>query len=446
MKRSTALFFARVAAICAYAAVVLTPALVIYIISPRAAQRTFFLQVGLVSSLLAFPMLALQPVLSARMKWLDRLFGLDRILAFHKAMAITSGVLILTHPVALSLDSMDLYLFTSLYLPWNIQFGKLGFLVLLVLIIAALLYRVVHRTYERWRWLHNLLALVLLAVGIIHALQSGRDMASAPMQLIFYALLALGIGFYVAHKLIGPARRKKRHFHVADMASENNRVWTVTLKPSPVARSMRHFPGQFQFITPIGNGELPKEEHPFTISSYYPENDLHASTIKESGDFTSFIGQLRPGDRVTVQGPFGRFSYLLYPDEKEFVFMAGGIGITPFMSMLRHMAFTKAEVRVFLFYANRIEKDITFFEELDRMARSKPPKLTVVHVLESPPNGWQHETGRISREMIERQLDGNIERKAFYICGPPPMMRKMIQIVHQFGVPRRHIHWERFAL
>ncbi len=446
MKRSKALFLARVSAICAYAAVVLAPALVIYIISSRAAQRTFFLQVGLVSSLLAFPMLALQPVLSARMKWLDRLFGLDRIYAFHKAMAITSGVLILIHPVALSLDSMDLYLFTSLYLPWNIQFGKLGFLILLVLIIAAFLHRVVHRTYERWRWLHNLLALVLLAVGIIHAVQSGRDMTSAPMQLIFYALLAMGIGFYMAHKLIGPARRKKRHFAVVEVASENNRVWTVTLKPSPVARSMRHLPGQFQFITPKGCEGLPDEEHPFTISSYYPENDVHASTIKESGDFTSFISRLRPGDRVTVQGPFGRFSYLLYPDEKEFVFIAGGIGITPFMSMLRHMAFSKTEVPVSLFYANRTEEDITFLEELDRIARSKTPKLTVVHVLESQPTEWQHETGRISREMLERQLDGNIDRKAFYICGPPPMMRKMMEIVRQFGVPRRHIHWERFAL
>jgi len=446
MKRSKTLALARVAAVCAYAAVVCAPALAMYIISPNAAQRTFFLQVGLFSSLLAFPMLALQPVLSARMKWLDRLFGLDRIYAFHKAMAITSGVLLLIHPIALSLDSMDLYLFTSLYLPWNIQIGKLGLLVLIVLIFAALLQRVVHRTYERWRWLHNLLALVLLAVGIIHARLSGRDMTSPPIQLIFYALLALGIGSYVAHKLIGPARRKKRVFHVAGVAGEKRKVWTVTLKPSPGARPMKHIPGQFQFIKPIGCKELPDEEHPFTISSYYPENDLHASTIKESGDFTSLIGGLRPGERVTVQGPFGRFSYLLYPDENEFVFMAGGIGITPFMSMLRHMAFSKAEVPVFLFYANRTEEDITFREELDRMAGGKSPKLTVVHVLESPTTEWQHETGRISRQMIEKQIDGNIEKKAFYVCGPPPMMRKMIEITRTFGVPRRHIHWERFAL
>jgi predicted ferric reductase len=446
MKRSTALFFLRVAAICTYAAVVCAPAIIIYIISPRAAQRTLFLQIGLVSSLLAFPMLALQPALSARMKWLDRLFGLDRVLAFHKAMAITSGVLILIHPIALTLDSMDLYLFTSLYLPWNIQLGKLGFLFLIVLVIASLLHRVVHRTYERWRWLHNLLALVLLAVGIVHAIQSGRDMTSAPVQLIFYALLAAGIGFYVTHKLIGPARRKTRHFHVSDVARENDRVWTVTLKPSAAAQSLRHLPGQFQFIKAIRSGEVPEEEHPFTISSHYQDNGIHASTIKESGDFTSTIGRIRPGERITVQGPFGRFSYLLHPDEKDFVFIAGGIGITPFMSMLRHMAFSAAETRVFLFYANRTEKDITFRDELDRISQGKNPDLSVVHVLESPPSGWRQESGRITRDILERHIDGSIQKKAFYICGPPPMMRKMIEIARQFRVPKRHIHWERFAL
>jgi predicted ferric reductase len=446
MKRSPALFFSRVAAACAYAVVVLAPTLVIYVISPRATQRTLFLQIGLVSSLLAFPMLALQPVLSARMKWLDRLFGLDRVLAFHKIMAITSGVLILIHPIALSLDSMDLYLFTSLYLPLNIQLGKLGFLILIILIIAALLHRVVHRTYERWRWLHNLLALVLLAVGIVHAIQSGRDMTSVPVQLMFYAILAAGIGFYVTHKLIGPARRKTRHFHVSDVARENDRVWTVALKPSPAAQSLQHLPGQFQFIKAIQSGEVPEEEHPFTISSYYQDDGIHASTIKESGDFTSTIGRLRPGERVTVQGPFGRFSYLLYPDENEFVFIAGGIGITPFMSMLRHMAYSGAEARVFLFYANRTEKDITFRDELDRIAGGNNPDLKAVHVLESPPSGWQHETGRVTRDILERHIDGTIEKKAFYICGPSPMMQKMREIARQLRVPKRHIHWERFAL
>jgi ferredoxin-NADP reductase len=147
-----------------------------------------------------------------------------------------------------------------------------------------------------------------------------------------------------------------------------------------------------------------------------------------------------------VQGPYGRFSYLLYPDERDFVFIAGGIGITPFMSMLRHMAHSKAEAPVLLLYANRTEEDITFREELDRIARGEAPRLTVVHVLESPPAGWHHETGRISREMLERRLEGNVKGKAFYICGPPPMMSAVMDMIRVLGVPRRHVHSERFSL
>jgi len=69
-----------------------------------------------------------------------------------------------------------------------------------------------------------------------------------------------------------------------------------------------------------------------------------------------------------------------------------------------------------------------------------------VHVLESPPSGWRQESGRITRDILERHINGKVEKKAFYICGPPPMMRKMIEIARQFSVPKRHIHWERFAL
>jgi predicted ferric reductase len=446
MKRSAGLTLSRIAALCAYGVVVMAPTIISYITGSGEEERSLILQAGLTSSLIAYPMLALQPVLSARLGWPDRLFGLDRVLSFHRTMAIVSGVLILIHPTALALESMSAFLFTSLYVPWYFQLGKLGFLILLVLIFSSLLHRLVHHTYERWRNLHNALALALLLVGIIHAVLAGRDMATAPMRVVFFALFASGIGFYIAHKIVGPSRRKKRLFHVADIARENSRVWTLGFKPSPTAHALQHLPGQFQFITPAGDGRLPAEEHPFTISSFYAKGDIHTSTIKESGDFTSDIGELQPGDPIIVQGPFGRFSYLLYPDERDFVFIAGGIGITPLMSMLRHMAITKADAQVVLIYANRSAEDITFRDELDRIAQGGAPRLSVIHVLETPPPAWQHETGRIDRALIEQKLEGDIREKAFYICGPPPMMLAIMKIARQLGVPRRRIHWERFAL
>ena len=446
MKRSPALTLARAGAILAYVAIVLSPVVTSYLLSPRAIQRGVVLQLGLVLSLAGFAMLALQPVLSARMKWLDRLFGLDRIYRFHKAMAVTAGVFILIHPVALALDLGDFSLLTGIDWPWFILLGKLGALVVVVIVLSSLLYTVIRLTYERWRWLHNLAALALLAIGMIHGWLSGRDLAMPLMQGIFIALLALGAGAYVAHKLIGPAlrRRSSRMYTVAGVQREADRVWTLELAPPEHAGGLRHLPGQFQFIS-LERGRR-REEHPFTIASGNLTETTHASTIKESGDFTATIKEARSGERVAVQGPFGRFSYVLHPDEKDFVFLAGGIGMTPFMSMLRHMKAARSEARVLLLYANRSEADIAFRAELDALSREVRPKLEVVQVLENPPQGWDGESGRIDRALIERHLGGSVAGKAFYVCGPPPMMNILIPLLRRMGIPGRHLHSERFAL
>jgi predicted ferric reductase len=445
MKRSAGLVLARVGVLAIYAAAVVSLAAVSYLVSPRALQRTISLQAGLVFPLLALPMLALQPLLSARVKWLDRLFGLDRIYRFHKLMAAIAGILIFVHPLMLTLDLQDLSLLLSIDKPWGILVGKLGLLVLLLLVPGSLLHHVIHRTYERWRWLHNLLSVVLLGVGTVHAWQSGRDLAQPALQGILLALLGVGVVSYTGHKLLVPARLRWKAFRVADLRQESARVWTLSVEPEAGVQPLRHLPGQFQFLTLPSRGGR-REEHPFTISSWTPGAAHHSSTIKESGDFTATIGRTPLQERVLVQGPFGRFSYLLYPDERDFVFLAGGVGITPFISMLRHMEHAREAVQVLLLYASRSVQDIAFRAELERIAGGGYPRLRVVHVLENPPADMQAETGRIDRRMIEQYLPAGVSGKAFYVCGPPPMMRAMVKAARHLGVARRHLHWERFAL
>jgi predicted ferric reductase len=442
MKRSPALSWARLGASVAYAALALAPAVASYLLSARALQRSYPLQLGLISSLLAYPLFALQLVLAARLQWLDRLFGLDKIYSFHKAMAVTAGALILVHPLLLALDMADLTLLLGLDWPWYVLLGKLALFVMLLLVFTALLRRLVYRSYERWRLLHNPLSLAVLAAGAVHALQSGRDLAEPALRGILLALLALGAGAYLWHKLAA----RRRGFRVAQLQKECPRVWRLSLMPAGNGRPLRYLPGQFQFLTLEGGPRGRREEHPFTISSASLGGPAHESTIKESGDFTSVIGHTTPDTPVRVRGPFGRFSYLLYPEERDFVFLAGGIGITPFMAMLRHMAASGSSVRVLLLYANRTETDIAFRGELDNLAAGGAPLLRVVHVLEQPPDAWGGESGRITQALLERHLPGPITGKAFYLCGPPPMMRQMMHLARRLGVPRRRLHWERFAL
>jgi ferredoxin-NADP reductase len=135
----------------------------------------------------------------------------------------------------------------------------------------------------------------------------------------------------------------------------------------------------------------------------------------------------------------------LHPDEKDLVFIAGGIGITPLMGMLRHMRDTKSTLPVLLFYANKDEEEITFHTELAEIERGTYPKLKVVHCLSSPAKGWKGETGRIDRERIERWCGKTIKEKAFYICGPPGLLESTIANLRALGVPDGRMHIEIFS-
>ena len=162
---------------------------------------------------------------------------------------------------------------------------------------------------------------------------------------------------------------------------------------------------------------LPAEEHHFTISSSPALAGSHTSTIKASGDFTAQIARVKPGDPVAIQAPFGRFSHVFYPEEQDLVFIAGGIGITPLMSNLRHLRDTGARRRVLLLYANRGEADIVFREELDRMAGAEAPQVEVVHILTRPDGNWPGESGRLDREKLRR------------LCGDAPQGQRLFPVL-----------------
>jgi ferredoxin-NADP reductase len=140
--------------------------------------------------------------------------------------------------------------------------------------------------------------------------------------------------------------------------------------------------------------------------------------------------------------PYGTFSFL-YHDAESLVFIAGGIGITPFISMLRYIYDRRLEKRVMLIWSNKTEKDIVFRDELEKMA-SDMPCFKVVHVM-SRQDEWPGEKGRIDAEKLEKHV-GSFHIGQFFICGPPPMMRAMKRTLSDLGVPKGRIHTERFAL
>lgn len=396
-------------------------------------------------ALAGFMILSLQFFLAGRIKWIEQPFGLDVVIRYHKHMAVFCAVLLLFHPVLLAAGSSGWRLILGLGLPWHIWMGKAALVLLIINALVSIYQGPLKLKFEKWRISHNVLGPVLFAFAFIHSWFAGDDLESDSMKALWIIVLVLTALVYLYHRILRPRRLKRRSYRIIDVRPETENVWTVKMAPPEGHTISPYLPGQFHFITFFRDRNLPVEEHHWTISSSPTEKGYVSSTIKNLGDFTSTIGETKVGDKAAVHGAFGRFSYVLHPEEKDLVFIAGGIGITPLMSMLRHMRDTRDSRSVLLFYANPAEDRIVFHEELTEIENGRHPLLKVVHVLSRPKEGWTGEKGHVDREKIERFCGADLKGKAFYLCGPPTMLKAVITNLRGMDVADRQIREEIFS-
>ncbi len=424
----------------AYPLLILTPLTLFAILSP-VSHHAPLVEIGMDCAAVAFPILALQFVISARLRWLEAPFGLDVVLQFHRMMAFVALVLLCAHPLLVSAGE-SWGLLTRLHVRWPIWAGRLAFLVLVALITTAVFRRTMRLRYETWRRLHNGVAFLLLGLSLWHSLTLGHDFERRATTMIWLTFpLVAGIAWCYC-RLARPWLLSRRPYRILSIVPEAPRVWTLTLSPSG-NRTLDYAPGQFQFLRLHGSGII-AEEHPFSIaSSQVPDGQVRV-TVKESGDFTSTIGRVKPGDLATVHGPFGRFSHVFHPSN-DLVFIAGGIGITPFMSMLRYMRDRRDPRRVLLAYANRTPADIVFRSELESMESGGFPTLKTIHILSEPTPDWAGHIGRLDLSSLEA-FCGGFSGKMFFLCCPPTMTAGLIRGLKKAGVGLKLIHTDYFGL
>ncbi len=391
--------------------------------------------------LCGYAIVAMQPVLAARYRWIVRPFGLDVLLRFHRSMGFVAGLLLLAHPILYaSAGQWDLlYDFSS---GWEVALGKVALLVLVVMVLTSVFRRALKLRFETWRGIHDGLAVSLLLLGFAHSVLAGGDLAEAPARLVWFPLFSAGLISYLIHRR--SITSGVAEFEVSRVTRETEDVWSVQLSPIVPEHGIDHLPGQFMFLT-LRRDHGPIEEHPFTISSAPSPDGSVSATIKGCGDFTCTIGATKVGDRATVRAPFGRFSHRLISDDVPLVFIAGGVGVTPMLSMLRHMRNTKEDRSVLLLYGSRREGDIVARKELDEIAAGQRPSLRVVHVLSKPHKTWKGERGYVDGPFIEHHT-GGLAGKRFYVSGPPVMITAVTKALRAAGVPAADIHFERFAL
>jgi predicted ferric reductase len=162
------------------------------------------------------------------------------------------------------------------------------------------------------------------------------------------------------------------------------------------------------------------------------------------GDFTRTIKHTRVGEIAYLDGPYGVFSVDRHPGAAGFVFIAGGVGGAPIVSMLRTLADRQEQRPLWLIYGNNNWDDVIFGDELESLKERLD--LHLVHVLQDPPADWKGESGIITPELLQRVLPRDAQEYEYFLCGPKPMSDSVQRGLIALRVPMGRTHFELFDM
>lgn len=390
-------------------------------------------------------------LLAARPRCAEGAFGgLDRMYRFHKYLGVASLVLMLAHlatgiedgdddaPSLAALAAAESGVVDTGADPDESEddldglIGLLGMLssVGFILLIVVTLNRKI--PYHKWIVSHKFMgfffALVTGHICVVLLEGSRIPLASAP-GLVLATVVPSGLVAYVYTQLIRP-RRRARPFTL-EGAHTVGRATELVLRPD---ESMFKFtPGQFAFIEIEAPGF--REAHPFSISSGAGDRHLRF-TVRALGDYTRRLRDHAHllGARVRVEGPYGRFDPL--GGRGRQVWIAGGIGITPFLSVMRSLDPEHGKT-IHLYYCVREGKEAVFWDEMTQRAILGGVSL---HRIET-------ETGaRLGIERLVADLGNDLTLWDYYLCGPRPLTSAISKGLRRREVPARQIHDEAFEL
>ncbi len=385
---------------------------------------------GQITGLVGMAMFSLTLVLAARMKVVENLFsGLDKVYGAHKAFGSFSFMLILFHPLLLAVKYMQVSLSGAAFflLPGSDFAVNAGFVALLGMMSLLIGTFFIRLQYHNWKLLHRFMG-IFFAFAAIHTFLVPSDISRILALRIYMAsVVSLGI-VACAYRMFAGIFVGKFNYIVGEVRKLSGDV--IEIEMFPENDRMEFLPGQFIFVS-FRNGGVSSETHPFSISSSPFEDTLRLS-IKSLGDYTSKLHGLRKGASARIEGPFGKLC--LGEKCESSVWIAGGIGITPFLSMARSLDSVK-EHGVDLFYCAKNEDEAVFVKELEAISSKNRNFRLVPH--------YSEKQGRITVEAIER-ISGGLTRKRIILCGPPPMMNGLKDQLLKLGVPAGNIHYESF--
>ena len=416
--------------------------LTLLMIFPRPEGREFLRELSVAIGFLAMALLGLQTIPTSRLRFITKAFPMDTLYVFHHGLSVFTLILAIAHPILLFINNpKTLHLLNLFTAPWRARAAVVSILAMLVLVVTSIWREALKMKYDGWRWLHDALSFMAIGLALYHMFKVNYYMSLTYQKVLWLTLTGIWLAIILYIRLVRPIVMLKRPYKVVRVQEERGQSWSLYLEPDG-HDGLTFEAGQFAWITT--ESPFIFRENPFSFSTSSESDDNRMGfTIKELGDFTSTIKELSPGDTVYVDGPYGNFSM----DEhrcKDIVYIAGGIGSAPVMSMLRTFVDRGCEKNFTFFYGNPTWESIIYQEELSEIETKL--KLNMVHVLEKPPDDWQGEAGFITAEVLKKHLPENYKECTYFMCGPLPMIKTVQGALHAVEVPARKIHTEQYEM
>lgn len=400
-------------------------------VAPMVMVGRFF---GLHAALL----MVCQLLLAARLPWLDRRIGMDRLTTWHRWTGMTLISFVVAHVVFIiggfsvssGMNPAD-QLVTFMDTLEGVVNAVIAVGLLLVVGFTSARFARRKLPYEVWHLLHLVTyAAILLAIG--HQVVLGPSFQKSPEATTYwYTLYSVAFAALICGRILLPLWRNFRHkLVVTAVVRESENVASIYVSGRHLDK-MPASAGQFflwRFLTP----NLWWQAHPFSLSAA-PDGRGLRLTVKAVGKGSAALHHLRPGVRVFAEGPYGAFT-TMHRTKPMTLLIAGGVGITPVRALLEEIG-----GHTVVLYRARNQNDAVLAQELHQIAAAKG---AVVRMLVGP----TAQGGPVFGPASLASMVPDIRERDIYVCGPPAMTEAVVDGLRSLGVPSSQVHAERFGL
>lgn len=376
-------------------------------------------------------------LLVARITWIEKAVGHDRLVSWHRKSAPYSLFLILIHVLLVTLGyaandkvrvGVELWRLVMTY-PWMLP-AFVGFLAFMAAGISS--YKRVRAKikYETW-WTIHLYTYIAVAFSFMHQVLTGVMFIGHPLNRFYWTGLYIFVGatILIWRVLIPLYKSLRFRLHVSHVDIEAPGIISIYVTGRNLHK-LKGEGGQF-FNWRFLDGQRWYESHPFSLSAS-PKHNVMRFTVKDLGDHSRSLITVKPGTRVMIEGPYGTFTKHQSHKSRPIVLIGGGVGITPIRALLEELP---ADRDISVIYRTSNEEGLIFLDEITDLAKRKKARL---HLLP----GSRKLYPLNARHLLE--LVPNIRESEIYICGPTALTERVRASAHELGMAKNRVHSEIF--